>query len=186
MKAVMISIRPEWAEKIVSRKKTIEVRKNRPNLETPFRCYIYCTKRKAKDNWGEVYGGFVIGEFTCDRIISMSASYKFLERAARGFSFYEETCLTDKQIIDYLGNGTVGYGWHISKLKVYDKPKKLCEFTKYSEDDIRPCENGDECQYKYYDYSEDCVACGIDFDGEDCPFIKMQRPPQSWCYVEEL
>ena len=42
-KAVLISIRPKWVEKIASGEKTIEVRKTRPKLDTPFRCYIYCT-----------------------------------------------------------------------------------------------------------------------------------------------
>ena len=46
MKAVMISIRPEWCEKIASGKKTVEVRKSRPKLEPPFKCYIYCTNRR--------------------------------------------------------------------------------------------------------------------------------------------
>ena len=43
MKAVLISIRPEWVDKILAGKKTLEVRKNRPNMGTPFKCYIYCT-----------------------------------------------------------------------------------------------------------------------------------------------
>ena len=46
MKSVLISIRPKWCELIASGKKTIEVRKTRPNIETPFKCYIYCTKPK--------------------------------------------------------------------------------------------------------------------------------------------
>ena len=41
-KAVLISIRPKWCEKIASGEKTIEVRKTRPKLQTPFKCYIYC------------------------------------------------------------------------------------------------------------------------------------------------
>lgn len=44
-KAVMISIRPKWCGKICSGEKTIEVRKTSPKLETPFKCYIYRTKR---------------------------------------------------------------------------------------------------------------------------------------------
>ena len=43
-KAVLISIRPEWCDLIMRGKKTIEVRKTRPKLETPFKVYIYCTK----------------------------------------------------------------------------------------------------------------------------------------------
>ena len=46
MSAIMISIRPEWCEKIASAKKTVEVRKTRPKIDPPFKCYIYCTKPK--------------------------------------------------------------------------------------------------------------------------------------------
>ena len=47
-KAVLISIRPEWCEKIINGQKTIEVRKTRPKMDTPFKCYIYCTKPEEK------------------------------------------------------------------------------------------------------------------------------------------
>ena len=96
-KAVMISIRPKWCEKICSGEKTIEVRKNRPKLETPFKCYIYCTAETAAYDalWvldapsREKYSVTavcayleraedaskgnrkVIGEFTCDRIYEL-------------------------------------------------------------------------------------------------------------------
>lgn len=39
MIAVLISIRPKWCEKIISGEKTIEVRKTRPKMDTPFKCY---------------------------------------------------------------------------------------------------------------------------------------------------
>lgn len=45
-KSVLISIRPKWCEKIASGEKTIEVRKTRPKMNTPFKCYIYCTLPK--------------------------------------------------------------------------------------------------------------------------------------------
>ena len=66
-KAVLISIRPKWCEKIVNGNKTIEVRKTRPKMDTPFKCYIYCTK---SDDANRLRGsqGKIIGEFTCDRI----------------------------------------------------------------------------------------------------------------------
>ncbi len=53
-KAALISIRPKWVEKIANGEKTIEVRKTRPKLETPFKCYIYCTQDKHlafMQNW---------------------------------------------------------------------------------------------------------------------------------------
>ena len=43
-KAVLISIKPKWCELIAKGSKNIEIRKSRPKLETPFKCYIYCTK----------------------------------------------------------------------------------------------------------------------------------------------
>ena len=69
-KAVMISIRPKWCEKIASGEKTIEVRKTKPKLETPFKCYIYETQGWWKRDGLRAFrlGGRVIGEFTCDRI----------------------------------------------------------------------------------------------------------------------
>lgn len=45
-KAVLISIRPRWVQKIADGEKTIEVRKTRPQLQTPFKVFIYCTRDK--------------------------------------------------------------------------------------------------------------------------------------------
>lgn len=91
-KAVMLSIRPKWCEKIINGDKTIEVRKTRPKMNTPFRCYIYCTRDKhlafmqnqtgtnliacmdvdaAIPVGGAIGNGKVIGEFTCDQIESV-------------------------------------------------------------------------------------------------------------------
>lgn len=58
MKCVLLSIRPKWCEKIVNGEKTIEVRKSRPKIETPFKCYIYCTKPNKK--WQTICGCMVI------------------------------------------------------------------------------------------------------------------------------
>ena len=44
MKAVLISINPLWCELIGNGEKTIEVRKNRPKLKTPFKVFIYSVK----------------------------------------------------------------------------------------------------------------------------------------------
>lgn len=75
-KAVMISIRPKWCEKICRGEKSIEVRKTRPKLETPFKCYIYRTKGTVphiiNDKWVQMeVGGTIIGEFICDRIYEL-------------------------------------------------------------------------------------------------------------------
>ena len=173
-KAVMLSIRPKWCEKVASGEKTIEVRKTKPKLETPFKAYIYCSQgndaRRLRGSWGKV-----IGEFTCDRIYKIDKdSTDFLFKAGK-LSVYkqaaEEKCglcvaMTDDELHDYLEHYQ-GYGWHISDLKIYDTPKELSKFS-------RPFEN---CIDKVCD-EFGCESC------ENGGHIK--RPPQSWCYVEEV
>ena len=109
-KAVLISIRPEWCQKIMDGQKTIEVRKTRPKMNPPFKCYIY-----------KCGNGKVIGEFLCDEIININGAGRIPSDAAR------PTCLEPAELHQYLGAAT-GYGWHISNLKIYDTPKELIEF----------------------------------------------------------
>lgn len=174
-KAVMISIRPKWCEKICSGEKTNEVRKTRPKLETPFKCYIYCTlpKYPHEDFIVTDYprpqfygGGKVIGEFTCDRIFPINV---FDNGGIQNWVFehMERSCLTYEELADYIGNGRTGYGWHISDLKIYDTPKKLSEFKGLCKVE------SDCCACPYYNYSK-----------MDCDGRTIKRPPQSWCYVE--
>lgn len=188
-KAVLISIRPKWCELIASGKKTVEIRKNAPNLPTPFKCYIYCTKARSAaevltpcNNLSDVRNGKVLGEFFCDAIWMLAP----VCRAPYDIDVESQSKLTTEEIVDYLRGK--GYGWHISNLVIYDDPKELREFYRWWDDgdDIRPCQNGKKCDFEYFDYAENCVACCVDFDGTDCPFLKVNRPPQSWMYVEPL
>lgn len=174
-KAVMISIRPKWCEKIIRGEKTIEVRKTRPKMNTPFKCYIYCTlpKYPHEDFVATDYprpqfygGGKVIGEFICDAIVRVNICGFWDDSGKQLDNWLKETCLTSEELCDYLGE-KVGYGWHISDLKIYDTPKELSKFS-------RPFEN---CIDKVCD-EFGCESC------ENGGHIK--RPPQSWCYVEEM
>lgn len=181
-KAVVLSIRPKWVEKIASGEKTIEVRKTRPKLDTPFRCYIYCTidgiKKMPNDYIAEsVDRGKVIGEFTCDRIYKIDKdSTNFLFKAG-GLSVYkqaaEEKCglcvaMTEDELHGYLGH-CQGYGWHIFDLRIYDTPRELSEFRRATD----PC---DSCHAEYTWECTDCKKIGGN----------IKRPPQSWCYVEAM
>ena len=187
-KAVLISIRPKWCQKIVSGEKTIEVRKTKPKLETPFKCYIYCTlpKYPHEDFIATDYprpqfygGGKVIGEFTCDRIYKIDKdSTDFLFKAG-GLSVYkqaaEEKCglcatMTDDELLGYLGHYQ-GYGWHISDLKIYDTPRELGELR-------RACPNSFYCESCAM-YRENDGTCGNES-------LRLKCPPQSWCYVEAM
>lgn len=77
-KSVLISIRPKWCEKIVNGEKTIEVRKTRPKLQTPFKCYIYHSQAHTSHESGVSASGCVApspsrhrraegGEMRCNR-----------------------------------------------------------------------------------------------------------------------
>ena len=119
MNSVLISIQPKWCEIIASGQKTIEVRKTKPKLKTPFKVYIYQTFHR--ENNGRTYSdGKVIGEFVCDEIIKAECgSYCILP--------YHSTQLDALDLMDYAGEKPV-YGWHISDLVIYEKPKGLGEF----------------------------------------------------------
>ena len=177
-KAVLISIRPEWCEKILSGEKTLEIRKTRPKINPPFTCYIYCTKPRfphedfivsdAGTNRVRAFygGGKVIARFTCDAILPISVTYSDPNHhlALREFP---GTCLTDKQIMDYLGNGGGGYAWHISDLVLYDEPRDLSAFQRY-------CNHGEDC-FTCRRWKSDTFEC----------IAGLLRPPQSWFYVED-
>ena len=204
MKAVLISIRPKWVEKIVSGEKALEVRKTRPKLETPFKCYIYCTEAKKRlvtilkdgdENYGEIHHGKpafikveegsvcdmwgkrqkIVGEFTCDRIDQV-----LWNDYGTGYDCSEDdvaaACLTRDELDAYGKHGPL-YMWHISGLEIYDTPKPLSEFCFPPE---LYCEKG-LCGRCPYDQSPNEY-------GEysfDCEWKRpITRPPQSWCYVE--
>ena len=193
MKSILISIQPKWVEKITNGEKTIEIRKSRPKIKTPFKCYIYETQGEYKTETGifaygiELKGtkkgkGKVIGEFVCDEIEYISPNYGYLDaRCIDGAGYIlDKCCLTAKDLIEY-GKGKPLYGWHISNLKIYDKPKDLKEF--YSAKCDMPCEhkkrgfNMDFCM-AYENGSHFCKKLA-------CDKKRLSRPPQSWCYIEE-
>ena len=180
MKSVLISILPKWVEKIANGEKTIEVRKTAPK-EVPFKCYIYMTQGTLKDlcDYSEyIYQNRmkVIGEFICNRIdVFIPCSDGILFKRFRALY---ETRLTVDEMRKYAKGKTL-YGWNISDLKIYDKPKELSEFKKTKEKIAMTCgmyaRNG---LCRAIDHEELC-------DNIKCCF-KTPRPSQSWCYVEKL
>lgn len=173
-KAVLISIQPQWCELIVSGKKTLEVRKTRPKLETPFKCYIYCTygegliersdpclpnmlieqKVTKEKTWGNCCNGKVIGEFVCDDCSLLTkAHYAYIEQhgglARDALNTYMG--ISGRELSDSDGC----YGWHISELRIYNRPKYLSEFT-----GLRKTKFGMEP-------------------------VRIRKAPQSWRFIEE-
>lgn len=194
MKSVLISTQPKWCEKICHEigkdedgkpiyEKPIEVRKTKPSIPTPFKVYIYCTQQRVlgeilltydkkvegrnrgfRDAGDVPLAGKIIGEFVCDRVTELDYVYYW----NNGYEI--ATCLTYREVANY-GKGKTLYGWHISQLKIYDKPKELSEFS-------RPCS-----------YNGICFSCkrfNANGSSYDICNSAITRPPQSWCYVEEL
>ena len=192
MKSIMTSASPYLCEKIANGQCKILVRKSAPK-EVPFKAYIYCTKTKNKWSLSDYEGAYqnsegeivyaqqhVIGEFICDKVEVLFNTNGNPENYMTDIlpTVLQKTALSFKEFQDYVGSRSDKnniYGWHISDLKIYDKPKELSEF-------YRPCS-----------YSGICYSCNRfrpngtpndkpnDFcDGE------ITRPSQSYMYVKEI
>lgn len=183
MKNIIISIKPKWCELIANGEKTIEIRKTKPKLETPFKCYIYQTF-DGRTNTVDILEnnlGKVIGEFICDKITSFGFDtyYHTLTHRHGGYNvsleefseqeLYSKSCLSFADIYKYIGE-RYGYAWHISNIRIYNEPKELSEFKKINR----------KCWYAELGLAKrDCSKC----KDENC---LVSRPPQSWCYVESI
>jgi predicted transcriptional regulator len=202
MNAILMSIQPKWASKILSGEKTIEVRKTAPK-EVPFKVYIYCTK--GQELWGDGTGdtwkgiaedecletvfslnptlsplnGKVVAEFICSKVEIIPVDGEAFTAISK------PSCLTTDELIEYC-SGRDMYGLHISALKIYDTPKELGEFK-------RPCIMPEmpycpSCRYGCTTFPEDTTKQDL-IDGCECEWgclNTVTRPPQNYMFVEEL
>lgn len=207
MKSVLISIKPQWCKLIASGKKTLEVRKTRPKLEVPFKVYIYCTSGTGENTFNvpvsheqlvrhyaetgsmeclncPIGNGKVIGEFICDAITPLfnvcTDNWHHLTGDVHEWQkeLVKRACLTDVELKSY-AKGKNCFAWKISDLKIYDKPKELSEFYVLCD---RCDKKAIRCEYGYEENTENGYysECMCDFKRP------IKRPPQSWCYVEEV
>ena len=147
---VLLSVRPEWLQKILAGQKTVELRLSRPDLMPPFKVFLYCSGKGTKNphetleihSSGKIYraNGLVAGEFTCtaiDRVVRVGNMENNIplqycvEDHHGGYTaaeiLFDDACLTTEQAESYLC-GRDGYGWHISDIKTYDLPKTVAAF----------------------------------------------------------
>ena len=196
MKSVLIAIQPYWVFLIIAKtmgweidqEKTVEVRKTFPKaVDWNKKSIIYCSKNKQSFNripkkyqpLMEKFLGKVIGEFVCDRIVDIPYSQYFVDYYhTMPQDDLEATCLCMGNIDEYLLSKD-GFGWHITDLVIYDKPKELSEFNLYKPKKCDSYRNG-VCSASY---RSDVVLC----ENLNCILkSEVKRPPQSWCYVVEL
>lgn len=123
--------------------------------------------------------GRIIGEFICNEVeefheweLSPQGKFADFERE-RLEKFLTDACLSEEEVVRYRENLPYYkplYGWHISNLKIYDKPKELSEF-------YIPCKE------------KSCRECDAEREYDVCAVGRRKpitRPPQSYMFVEEL
>lgn len=191
MKSILLSIKPEWVEKILNREKTLEARKTRPKCELPCRVYMYCSKSTKyalyyinnrfmlyKGNKQQVNGnmccgvklnGKVAAEFT----LNVIEDFEVCSDDFRWLVENTKCCLTMDEVLDY-SKGQDIQGWYIDDLVIYDKPKELSEFST-----LTKCNS-------HIAKSKLCDCCCLCSNFCKTKPKKLTRPPQSWCYVEEI
>jgi predicted transcriptional regulator len=171
MKAILLSVKPEWVAKILNGEKTIEIRKTMPKCELPIDVYIYCTNDKSKYLYWDWYdppfvtqewfvsknkhryvwehkkhkNGKIIVKFTLrqvEKIIALTKEQPTEYYAMRmDLNSVLYEAKLSKEELQNYLKNKDGYAWYISDLEFFDKPKELSDFG-------------------------------------------LKKAPQSWCYVE--
>ena len=189
MKAIMISIQPQYVEKILNGEKTIEIRKTMPKCELPCKVYIYCTKPRKW--WRYSSCGYTSDELlwkTKDKI-----------KMCDGFEFYYE--IQDCIVI----NGKVVAEFTLNKIDKFDSAYSEWAYSVAPEDSEMPISETQFIQMaeqkgkldcndllKYFG-DEDYIAYAWHIDNlkvydkpKELSEFNVKRAIQSWCYVEEL
>lgn len=182
MRKVLASLKPYYYYLVGEGIKKIEVRKDMPKAsDWDNEVLFYMSKdeksfAKIPKEFQEKYRkhfGKVGMQFICDKVerleehIEQGGLYYILSD-----TFNEQAQLDNWELHDY-GKGKTLYAWHISELKIYDRPRELSEFRK-------PCPYGDLpcwiCPSCDKDENDNLIQC----------FNTVSRPPQSWQYIEDL
>lgn len=189
-RVVVRSVKPYWFYLICEGLKKAEVGKSRPKAENWNKVvYLYCSQDKKSFNripkeHREKYRKFLgkIGvRFVCNKIedFHQFMLYPINEYEKKTIDeILKNSCLSYDELCDYIGEREhykPFYIWHISNLVIYDKPRELSEF-------YTVVENEDCGKCRYYDTPYDCEPCNQCQGGRKY----LTRPPQSWCYAEEL
>ena len=124
---IMLSLNPQWFEKIMTGEKTREVRKRVPMQKGPYKVYLYCTKAGETIYRAGVKGkikpylmnGTVCGEFTCVTTIDYTPPWS---------GHVLGTCLTAPELYAYAAGAEKLSYMVIEDPVLYDKPKSLADF----------------------------------------------------------
>ena len=193
MKAILISIRPQWVAKILNGEKTIEIRRKFSKDYVGW-VYIYVTKGKLNlvydqdyddknQTWkkgkyelvdyGDKYSlnGKVVARFWCDKVDDYVYGHKWSWKVGAPMwgadNSYEkilkDACLTDNELRAYADELSFS-AIYITKLEIFNEPKDISESLVYSHTIDGVNEQNKPQKYKVLKH--------------------LARAPQSWCYIE--
>lgn len=175
MRKVLASLKPYYYYLVSEGIKRIEVRKNTPkasdwNKEVLF----YMSKdiksfaKIPKEFQGKYrkHFGKVGMQIVCDEVYEWK--YDYCDGVDIDDDLILDTCL-DREDINIYAKGKTLYGWHISDLKIYDNPKPIMQFYK-------------PCQIEW----KNCPGCELYSTYTGCCMNNVDRPPQSYIYVDEV
>lgn len=215
MRAILISIQPQYVEKILNREKIYEIRRTIPKewkeyLEgktsikpAPSKWYIYCTKGKP-----------YLYRVNDDNKFELANKLRFQDSSC----FVKDYNAQNGKVVAEFTLKNISYWqpyWTPEVMHICDISEKSCvsieDLMKYCGDEIiyalhiedlkiydKPKELS---EFSHYIPNNKCPKkeCGIDcedcmsYDGEHetCLALyyshwQIKRPPQSWCYVNDL
>lgn len=195
---ILASLKPYYYYLIGERKKTIEVRKSALK-DLPQDIVFYMSKdeksfakipKEFQEKYREHFGKVGM-KVVCDKVDAYNFHEGLTEFNSMGLPSriygsylifaddYKSMCLSYDEVKSY-GNRKIIYGWHISDLKIYDRPKELSEFK------TPPCEKSENacgnCKWLVKINTPDVYECECYVeDGRP-----ITRPPQSYMWVKEL
>lgn len=193
-KSIIISIKPEWVEKILKKEKTIEIRRLMPKCDLPIDVYIYCTyghlltyddcfnmyelypQKIKEEGFGNQLNGKIVAKFTLNKVDKI---FKYGNVDGNYQKLFKQSCLTRDEVIKYLKNCNYKcYAWHIDNLEIFDKPMELNEFYRKRNCNFLTMKCFDCKHYRQWwtdlGYEEYCGQTEN---------IEINKAPQSWCYA---
>ena len=192
MKAIMISIKPQWVEKILNGEKTIEIRKTMPKCELPCKVYIYCTmgkntivyvERKGEKDW---YGNIAKNTMivTRPKYDYMNYTNETLGKVIAEFMLNKVDTL-ERDLNDWLPKNR----YDISNELLKDINLNQEQLWNYGQGKILYAWYIDNL--KIYDKPKELSEFSTishRMKGKESRFTShlLQRPPQSWCYVKKV
>lgn len=112
MKKILLSIKPLYANRILSGQKKVEYRKQVISRKDISHVLIYASRPVCR----------VVGEFRIAGVILSDTPDKLWEKTAR-ISGINKT-----DYFAYFANHSIAYGYQIEDVKAFDKPRTLLEY----------------------------------------------------------